>query len=69
MFFFKKRKKVQTQQQPSEPTPESLRVTTVLTPEKTSILEIANLQGLGQREQQQDASESLRQTAMKQTEF
>ena len=55
MFFFKKRKKVQTQQQPSEPTPESLRVTTVLTPEKTSILEIANLQGLGQREQQQDA--------------
>ena len=55
MFFFKKRKKAQTQQQPSEPTPESLRVTTVLTPEKTSILEIANLQGLGQREQQQDA--------------
>lgn len=55
MFFFKKRKKVQTQQQPSEPAPESLRVTTVLTPEKTSILEIANLQGLGQREQQQDA--------------
>ena len=55
MFFFKKRKKAQTQQQPSEPAPESLRVTTVLTPEKTSILEIANLQGLGQREQQQDA--------------
>ena len=55
MFFFKKRKKVQTQQQPSEPAPESLCVTTVLTPEKTSILEIANLQGLGQREQQQDA--------------
>ena len=55
MFFFKRRKKVQTQQQPSEPAPESLCVTTVLTPEKTSILEIANLQGLGQREQQQDA--------------
>ena len=55
MFFFKKRKKAQTQQQPSEPAPESLCVTTVLTPEKTSILEIANLQGLGQREQQQDA--------------
>lgn len=52
MFFFKKRKKAQTQQQPSEPAPESLCVTTVLTPEKTSILEIANLQGLGQREQQ-----------------
>ena len=55
MFFFKKRKKAQTQQQPSEPAPESLCVTTVLTPEKTSILEIANLQRLGQREQQQDA--------------
>ena len=55
MFFFKKRKKAQTQQQPSEPAPESLCITTVLTPEKTSILEIANLQGLGQREQQQDA--------------
>ena len=55
MFFFKKRKKVQTQQQPSEPAPESLCVTTVLTSEKTSILDIANLQGIGQREQQQDA--------------
>ena len=55
MFFFKKRKKAQTQQQPSEPAPESLCVTTVLTPEQTSILDIANLQGLGQREQQQDA--------------
>ena len=55
MFFFKKRKKAQTQQQPSEPAPEWLCITTVLTPEKTSILEIANLQGLGQREQQQDA--------------
>lgn len=69
MFFFKKRKKVQTQQQPSEPAPESLCVTTVLTSEQTSILDIANLQGIGQREQQQDASEFLRQTAMKQTEF
>ena len=47
MFFFKKRKKVQTQQQPSEPAPESLCVTTVLTSEKTSILDIANLQGIG----------------------
>ena len=55
MFFFKKRKKVQTQQQPSEPAPESLCVTTVLTSEQTSILDIANLQGIGQREQQQDA--------------
>lgn len=57
MFFFKKRKKVQTQPQqpPSEPQPEPLCVTTVLTPEKTSILDIANLQGIGQREQQQDA--------------
>ena len=51
MFFFKKRKKVQTQQQPSEPAPESLCVTTVLTSEQTSILDIANLQGIGQREQ------------------
>lgn len=47
MFFFKKRKKVQTQQQPSEPAPESLCVTTVLTSEQTSILDIANLQGIG----------------------
>ena len=54
MFFFKKRKKVQTQQQPSEPAPESLCVTTVLTSEQTSILDIANLQGIGQREQQQE---------------
>ena len=53
--LFKKRKKVQTQQQPSEPAPESLCVTTVLTSEQTSILDIANLQGIGQREQQQDA--------------
>jgi len=69
MFFFKKRKKVQTQQQPSEPAPESLCVTTVLTPEKTSILEIANLQGLGQREQQQDAFGISPAAAMKQTGF
>lgn len=55
MFFFKKRKKLQTQQSPSEQAPESLCVTTVLTSEQTSILDIANLQGIGQREQQQDA--------------
>lgn len=69
MFFFKKRKKVQTQQQPSEPAPESLCVTTVLTSEQTSILDIANLQGIGSVSSSRMPSEFLRQTAMKQTEF
>ena len=68
MFFFKSEKSTNSAAAIRTSTGVALRYHRS-DPEKTSILEIANLQGLGQRESSRMPSESLRQTAMKQTEF